>query len=182
MWLGGHDYLSDGYIEKAVEAIAGSPDTAMVCGMPYSVMDERVGPVAAAVYDFSDNSQRVRYMESVAKLANCTILHSLFRRSSLDGFEIKGTISWDHVLISRLLWAGKLLYAPDATYYRRYFSQRASSTEQRMTGQNKALPRADFYDYYAEDFTKLASSTLPADEVGKLKTEILRILKQRFGK
>ncbi|CAM3542828.1 Poly-beta-1,6-N-acetyl-D-glucosamine synthase [Bordetella sputigena] len=182
MWLGGHDYLSDGYLAKMLDAIGAAPGTAMVCGMPHSVMDGRTGPVQAAVYDFSDDSPVVRYMNSVAKLANCTILHSVFRRAALEGFEITGTISWDHVLISRLLWTGKLQYVPDATYYRRYFGQRDTSTEQRMTGQKKtALPRADFYDYYVKDFAKLAQSTLPAAEFDKLRKEILRILKARFG-
>ncbi|ARP81414.1 hypothetical protein CAL12_11785 [Bordetella genomosp. 8] len=181
MWLGGHDYLSDGYLRKTLNAIAAAPGTAMACGMPHSVMDGRTGPVPAAVYDFSDESPVVRYMNSVAKVANCTILHSVFRRAALDGFEITGTISWDHVLISRLLWTGKLQYVDDATYYRRYFGQRDTSTEQRMTGQKQALPRADFYDYYLKDFTKLAQPALPAAEFDKLRKEILRILKARFG-
>jgi predicted O-linked N-acetylglucosamine transferase (SPINDLY family)/glycosyltransferase involved in cell wall biosynthesis len=182
MWLGGHDYLSEGYLKSTLDALGATPGIAMACGMPYGVTESRIAAVPSAVYDFPDDSPIVRYMNSVVKLANCTILHSLFRRSYLNGFEIKETVSWDHVLISRLLWKGKLAYAADAKYFRRYFSQRASTTEQRMTAGKKTLPRADFYDYYTEDFSNLAKRKLPAADLRARKDEMLRVLKARFEK
>jgi hypothetical protein len=124
-----------------------------------------------------------RYISSVASLANCTILHSLFRREQLAGFNIRETISWDHVLISHLLWRGKLVFDDTAKYYRRYFPERAEATEDRLsTSQKQQFPRKDFYDYYVEDFSQLASTVLSGSEIKKHAKAIRDILQKRFEK
>lgn len=183
MWLGAHDCLSDGYLASVLARIEGSDDVAMVCGMPHSLIEDRLAPVPSAVYDFSDQSPLHRYLASVGMLGNCTILHSLFRREHLAGFEIRETISWDHVLISHLLWSGKLAFDDKARYYRRYFPERVESTADRLsTGGKQRFPRKDFYDYYVEDFSRLARGVLAEAEAKKYAKAIRDVLKKRFEK
>ncbi|AOB33601.1 hypothetical protein AKI39_10420 [Bordetella sp. H567] len=183
MWLGAHDCLSDGYLASVLTRIEQADDVSMVCGMPHSIIGTTVAAVPSAVYDFSDPSALHRYMSSVALLANCTILHSLFRREQLEGFDIRETISWDHVVISRLLWGGKLAFDDKAQYYRRYFPTRAEGREERLSaGKARQFPRKDFYDYYVEDFSRLATTALSASEVKKHAKAIRDVLKKRFEK
>ncbi|HEY0297090.1 MAG TPA: glycosyltransferase [Bordetella sp.] len=181
MWLGAHDYLSDNYLASAIACLDDAPDIAMACGVPYGMLENSAPqPVQGAVYDFSAAAPLDRYMKSVAELANCTVLHALLRRQLLDGFDIKRTISWDHVLISSLLWHGRLAFLPQARYFRRYFKARKENVEERIDPKAAALPRSDFYDYYAEDFARLAQPVLPAAEFRKHAKTVQAILQQRF--
>src|SRR3546814_14926327 len=70
-----------------------------VCSSDLSMVK---GIVNEAIYDFSDQSPLVRYLQSIELLNNCTVFHSLFRRNAITGFEWRKTVSVDHVLISRL--------------------------------------------------------------------------------
>src|SRR5690606_8602964 len=115
------------------------------------------GVVDEAIYDFEIESGLERYLNSVAVLRNCTILHSVFRREALKRFAFRQTISLDHVLISHLLWHGKLKYMEDQKYFRRYFENRKTTSSERISGHRQHLPRSQFYLYYLDDFASLYS-------------------------
>ncbi|MFD2837286.1 hypothetical protein ACFS3C_14130 [Azotobacter vinelandii] len=90
-------------------------------------------------------------------------------------------ISCDHVIISHLLWHGKLAYAGSAKYYRRYFEKkRQESYEERLSGKGEELPRRDLYKLYEDDFTTLAKSTLNTNEL-MTQIKMQDILKKRFN-
>jgi hypothetical protein len=129
----------------------------MVCGMPIGVLEgSNVGGLLKeAVYDFSDISTEKRYLSSIGSLSNCTILHSVFRRECLQGLEFRKTIGLDHVLISRLLWFGKLHYMKNEKYFRRYFKERGESQAERILGYDALLSEKDFFNYYVEDLKGL---------------------------
>src|SRR3546814_494483 len=92
MWLGGHDYISSGYLKTAAQILDKSPQVSMVCGQPYAVVDSMVkGIVNEAIYDFSDQSPLVRYLQSIELLHTCTVFHSLFRRNAITGFVWRKT-------------------------------------------------------------------------------------------
>lgn len=180
MWLGGHDYLSGDYLVYAAAELDRSPHTAMVLGQPHAVFNgQRHGLVKEALYDFSSDSQLERYLASVARLGNCTVFHSLFRRQALQRHELRKTISADHVLISHLLWHGKLHFLEEACYYRRYFEQRNSTQSERISGNKDYLSRHDFYRFYLDDFARLYRG----DErmLRYLEHKILNELELRFG-
>jgi glycosyltransferase involved in cell wall biosynthesis len=158
MWLGAHDFLSPGYLKAVMNSIQGEPELSMVCGYPYAVLNDRrsTSPVRVALYDFGQDDPIQRYIQSVARLGNCTIFHSVFPRKFLQDAEFRSTISADHVLISRLLWFGKLKQLPDVRYYRRYFNTRNETQDERISGESGTkLERRDFYQYYLDDFARL---------------------------
>src|SRR5690606_16899729 len=135
-----------------------SPDISMVCGQPYAVRGSEIqGIIDEAVYDFSDNSPLTRYLRSIELLNNCTIFHSLFRKNTIETVDWRATISADHVIISHLLWQGRLQYMKREKYYRRYFEERASTQSERISGEKNYLSRFDFYNYYLDNFSLLYS-------------------------
>lgn len=157
MWLGGHDFVSDDYIKNAVKFLDENIEYSMVCGMPVGVSEnaDAGGVLKEGVYDFSDLSSEKRYLSSVGSLSNCTIVHSMFRNACLKDFEFRKTMGPDHVLISRLLWFGKLHYMTDEKYFRRYFKKRAESQAERILGHHAVLKEKDFFNYYIDDLTAL---------------------------
>ncbi|GEK48172.1 hypothetical protein HPA02_24550 [Bisbaumannia pacifica] len=187
MWLGGHDYLSKGYLTRVVSEIEADNSLSMVCGYPFGVVDDgRIEtPVEKAVYNFNNDAlPEVRYLESVAKISNCTVFHSVFRRRLLRGFEFRKTISADHVLLSHLLWFGGIKQISDVKYIRRYFSSRDQSQSQRISGENKVLERDDFFKYYEDGLRLLykineSSVKVPFSIMLKNVSEVLDI---RFSK
>lgn len=181
MWLGGHDKLSSGFLAETCEILDHHPEISMATGLP-AAMDENgkhLGIVENAIYDFKQENRLARYFQSVAQLANCTCFHSLFRRDCLNNFEFRPTLSPDHVLISHLLWHGKLHYCNGEQYIRRYFSERTTDYEERITGNKKPLQRIDFLQYYLDDFEQLHV----ADERihRYLLDKLINIIDSRFG-
>jgi glycosyltransferase involved in cell wall biosynthesis len=186
MMLGAHDYLSPGYLSCALKEISDNSDLSMVCGYPYGVMEssDKKELVKNALYRFDQETPYARYLESVAKLANCTIVQSVFRRSALNDFELRKTISADHVLISRLLWFGKLKQIEGIRYYRRYFRSRKESQEERIMGKHQQLDREDFYQFYRDDLKKLyklnGEQRRKQPTLKELQDIMMRILRKRF--
>ncbi|MGE4125617.1 MAG: glycosyltransferase [Pusillimonas sp.] len=181
MWLGGHDYVSDAYFESLVDVLDSDKKTSMVLGMPYAVKGVETKLMKQAIYDFQDENRVGRYLKSVAQLSNCTVFQSLFRRDCLDGSEIRSTISADHVIISRLLWFGKLKYCSDSIYYRRYFSHRNLPHDERLKFNGMDLSRESFYDYYKEDFSLLCNKHKKDVDLIKNLKVIDTTLRRRFG-
>lgn len=87
-------------------------------------------------------------------------------------------MSHDHVLISRLLAFGKLYYLKNDFYFRRYFSERETTQEERMLGEIKKMNRTDFYDHYLTDFKKVFSNQ---PHVLAQAENIKKVLIKRFG-
>jgi predicted O-linked N-acetylglucosamine transferase (SPINDLY family) len=181
MWLGGHDYLSPDYLRRCIEALETDPELSMAFGMPYSVQDGTVNFLKSGVYDFSHAVPAQRYMQSVSQLANCVIVHSLFRRKHLADFEMREVISGDHVFISHLLWKGLLRYVDGPKYFRRYFQTRSDTAAERITGKKQELSRADFYRYYQDNFDVLSKGVLKPAEANRLRAMMKDILLKRFG-
>ncbi|MFI8751699.1 glycosyltransferase [Vreelandella lionensis] len=182
MWLGGHDFLSDRYLSVVVGKIQSCPSVSMVIGKPM-VVDEKSnvhGVAEQAVYYFIDKAKESRYLKSVMELGNCTILNSIFRRSDLSSYFFEKVKSFDHVLISHLLWYGCNLTVDEVSYFRRYFSVRSESYDTRLIGENVELEREEFYQYYLKDFEGLMKEE---DEEKKVKMLEMaeNILRNRFG-
>lgn len=180
MWLGGHDYLHGKYLSAMIETLERNNDISMACGTPYSVTGDTVVALEGAVYDFSQDTPLKRYLESVSRISNCTVLHSLFRREHVKDFEVRETVGWDHVLISHLLWKGTLAYLPDARYMRRYFPERKGSSAQRLTVDQRVLPYSDFFQYYVDDLRRLGAGLYAGQELEDAIATVRAMLQKRY--
>lgn len=181
MWLGGHDYLSPGYLKRAIDRLDRADDVALVCGTPHGVQDGNVRLLNDAIYDFADPHPLKRYLKSLTHLRNCTVVHSLFRRAQASNLDLKEVIGWDHVFISNLLWKGNLAYLNDEQYFRRYFETRTQSATERLTGKKEQLTRAPLRAYYRENLDTLVDGMLEAGELANLRTQVDTFLLERFG-
>jgi predicted O-linked N-acetylglucosamine transferase (SPINDLY family)/glycosyltransferase involved in cell wall biosynthesis len=181
MWLGAHDSISENYLSNLIAMIEGDSDVSMVMGKPVCVDEESKikGIMRDAVYKLDDSDRVERYITSVKCLSNCTVFHSIFRRSSLADFKFEITVSADHVLISHLLWKGKLKNSTDCSYFRRFIKSAPQSRAERITGKNVVLERKDFFKYYLDDFNCLAKG-IPDNVVEDLSNLIFSILETRF--
>lgn len=182
MWLGAHDIIDATYPQAAMDIL--DQDTqeeySYACADMKGFKEDivRAAPMDAALYSFHDD-RLVRYMQSVAKLGNCTLVNTLFRRKALKDFKWRETISWDHVAISHILWHGKIHVTRGHNYYRRFFKEAPTSdTTQTDTSADPKYPRIDFLEFYVDDFDRLYDGP----EVIKtyLRNKLLSLLEQRF--
>ena len=161
LWLGAHDQLSNEFVAKAISCLSQKPDISMFSGTHKAmnetgkVFDDNIN------YQFTSENSIERYLDSILKLNNCYIFHSIFRRNLLIGYGRPDVPSADHILISRWLWSGKLFQSKDCFYVRRYFS--ADNRHQKKKDGNyvHSTNNIEFYDAYLSDFEKLISNLSP---------------------
>jgi len=183
LWVGGHDAVTTNFISACLEEMVSNPSVAMVTGKALGT-DERATKVfdVGVQYDFAQKEPLERYMASIKKLSNCTVFHSIFRRSALEGFEFDEKCpSGDHVLISRLLWHGQLRYKPEAGYIRRYFEAENRRRKANAGAYVNQTNTSAFFECYLKDFAKLVEGQYPEEIEGQVKGLIFSNLCQRFG-
>ena len=180
IWLGGHDKISESYISDGVEHLLGTPETAMFCGA-HKVMNLD-GAVAdkPVIYDFSQANPAERYLQSVARLSNCYIFHSLFRRQMLHNYVWKDTPSQDIIIISRWLWHGRLVQSPQCSYARRYFPPEDRKNKSQAGNYAHTKNNIEFYEHYLSDLEVLAEN-LPRFSRQALIRLASDLLVKRFG-
>jgi glycosyltransferase involved in cell wall biosynthesis len=179
MWLGGHDFISAGYIKKAATLLDEHPMYSMACGMPTAVKEGQPNRLLdSSIYKFT--AKRLgRYLQSVREVHDCTIVHSLFRRTAMDGFSFRATTGPDMVIIGRLLWHGQLGFIPEEQYFRRYFDAKPESYEERIAGQSCRLSYYDLLRYYLDDFSLLYTGDVRMKNY--IENEIVAILSKKYG-
>lgn len=181
LWVGGHDQISRSYVSLGLRHLDQFPEVAMFCGKHQAIMpDDRVveDPVE---YKFSQEHPIERYLRSMATLVNCYIFHSMFRRSSLNGFDRENKApSMDHVLISRWLWSGRLIQSSECSYLRRYFDEENSSEKIARGSYAHQSNNVQFYDAYLGDLEKL-SLDMPEYLRSWARHKATDLLIQRFG-
>ena len=185
MWLGAHDIVEPSYVAKAIEALDSKPEISYAAADPYAFTTSpaQSAPMPEAKYTSFHSDNLTRYFQSVAVLSNCTIVNSMFRRAFIRGFGWRHTISFDHVLISHLLWHGPLHYTSGHKYYRHFFeTEHGQTREEKPAGDDpkkKILPLWDFLDFYVEDFKQLYSGPENLRDYAQVK--MIDILEKRFG-
>lgn len=183
MWLGAHDYLFPSFVEETLPLISNDDTCAMASGIPCGIglsgnfEVNKVYEITSASYDFSQDNPFARYIKSVVELSNCTIFHSIFKKQSLVGYEFSGVPSEDHIIISRLLWSGRLKFSRTA-YVRQYFPEKIKNQKIQAGAYTK---NAKFFNQYLRDFEKLATKKFDQPLISELRSLVFGKLVRRFG-
>jgi FkbM family methyltransferase len=184
MWLGAHDCLTPNFLQETLPLIQNNPECSMATGIPLGIsyadnytQPNKIFRIQNAMYDFMQNDAVTRYTESIRKLSNCTVFHSIFRKNALKGFIFSDTPSSDHIIISRLLWQGKLLYSK-AGYIRRYFPQ---ETVNQKASTGIYIKGIKFFNHYLEDFKYLIKNRYQEPYRTELLGVLYDSLSKRFG-
>lgn len=182
MILGGHDFISPGYLERVLPHLESDDNVSMAFGEPHAVNEDGkyLGVLTDGLYEFNDQCRLTRYLESVKLLTNCTCFHSIYRSKDVNGLRLRKTISADHVFISHFLWKGNIKYVREAKYFRRYFERGRNSTQsERIGGTSEYLSRHDFLAYYIESFRDLYGEN---DNIcSYIEHKMLDMLEARWG-
>ena len=181
MWLGGHDQVSKGYIQLGVAHMTQSLDTGLFCGAHKGLTPDGKLFDKEVKYDFSQDNPVERYLQSIAQLNNCYVFHSVFRRKNLMDYDRKLVPPGpDHLVISHLLWSGKLYQSPECFYARRYFSKEDRAAKVAEGIYPHSRNNVEFYQAYLQDLRQLVQA-LP-DLVGEaVLAQAAGLLMKRFG-
>ena len=182
MWIGGHDAITENFFSKCLKMHDANPEASLVSGRPLAMNSGSTKLKDLNVsYNFGDPNPLKRYLKSINELGDCTIIHSIFKRSAIDEFTFPLLGSADHILISNMLWHGTLAYCGEAGYLRRYFDNenRKAKAEKGyyLNDQNKVL----FFAEYMKNFTKCSEGLYPEEIAQHIKNLVFNTLCQRFG-
>jgi glycosyltransferase involved in cell wall biosynthesis len=180
MWLGGHDLITDTTLYSLSGILDKNDPVSMAMAWPCSIGEngDSQAERSMAIYDFSAERD-VRYLQSVELLFDCTIFHSMFRTEKLKQSPMKPIISYDHILISRLLWHGNIQYCRECSYIRRETHSERPQMETITGDRSTPVSRYDFARAYVSDFQELYDGDIKDRQ--KLCAEILKKLVNRFG-
>ena len=180
MFLGAHDFISDGYIGDMIEALDSDAGLSMAFGVPYKILDDLDEVrLEGAIHKF--HKKRLgRYLQATKKITFCAMFHSLFRKHLISDFDLKMTFGGDFVMICYLLWFGNIRYVEDHKYSARFFSNRTDTETKRVTGNIESyLSRHDFIKYQLDTFDGLYRGDPRMKAY--LHNEIINALQSRWG-
>jgi len=181
LWVGGHDQISKRYVSSGLKTLEEFHDVSMFCGKHQAIRSDGQVLDKPVEYHFIQENPADRYLRSIASLTNCYIFHSMFRRSSLEGFNREKICpSGDHILISRWLWAGHLFQSRECSYIRRYFDSDDRDEKNQSGSYANRRNNVQFFDAYLTDLDNLASG-LPSHVREILIRQASEILVKRFG-
>jgi len=143
MWLGGHDVLSDGYVDNLVRLLESNPDAVLAYGAPQYV-DGDGKSIGHYEYSFApllaDRSPAVRTLALIRYLFDCSLVYGVFRtdalRAALKANGATPYLGADHVLLGRAALAGRFVHDPDTHFLRREMraGDTAAAQVKRMKG------------------------------------------------
>lgn len=127
MWLGGHDILEEGLIEKFRLASAQKDDAALVYANAIHVNQDyslhHIYEYEFAHYLMSDDPA-LRVFAICHFLTDCTMFHGLYKRSALQAAFFSAAqfgdtfLITDHAILAHIAMQGKMFLVPDAHYIR----------------------------------------------------------------
>lgn len=119
MWLGGHDYLDEGYTKHMLHMLENSD--AVGCypaSRQVDVNDEEIG-----IYDFFwyanrlvDESPTKRIYTLIAHLHEVSALFGIYRTEVAQKYPLKAMLGNDHVFVCNMALSGRLIYSPRSIY------------------------------------------------------------------
>jgi glycosyltransferase involved in cell wall biosynthesis len=184
MWCGAHDVVSRNFLSCLTETLDRAPEVSLAFGTRLAV-DENSAPIEALnddryIYHFSRN-RYLRYLQCACVLSECTIVYGLFRRKYLNGFAIKPVQACDNVLLSHLLFFGKLKYNFSAAYTHRFFSARTTTAAERILGTKSkiGMDEKSLVDYFGSDINACAPNRRSFVDRWR-KMAVIKVIKIRY--
>jgi glycosyltransferase involved in cell wall biosynthesis len=140
MWLGGHDWIPTDYVRLLRRVLDSDPLATLAFG-DVAHMSCAGKEVSRYQYFFSDGLAQEhsvdRFLCIVKFLHDCSLIHGLARTASLKSvWEEMNFLGGDHVLLAKLVLAGKFLYVPNTFLFRRdvHATYSPQSQLERITG------------------------------------------------
>lgn len=185
IWVGAHDLLEGNFIGKAIEVLDKNIDISAVSG-GHKAIDSCGKPLDIEVpkYNFDQNSKVHRYIDVIRTFTNGYILHSVFRKDALDGYDMlhEDAPSADHIMFARMLWFGKLWVNNDAYFVRRYFSRENRQEKIDRDDYVTSTNNHKFLDSHLRDLRKLMANETESSPSGSIIETIVQLeLVKRFG-
>lgn len=136
MLLGGHDTISERYLQRCVSAIQADADVSMATGRMFafetSIADAQ--EMEEAYYPFFRESGMSTFLTSSLVLGNCTVINSVWRYEFLRRSQVlrhreivRGP---DHLFISWMSSLGRVHIDPLCFYFRRFIRRDDSFSKQ----------------------------------------------------
>jgi glycosyltransferase involved in cell wall biosynthesis len=177
MWLGGHDLLSENYVECMKSQLDNNTDAVLAYGVSHHI-DKNGKKTCDYKYDYacllSDDDPAVRLMAIIRKLSDCSLVHGLFRTTELKkAWCDTPYIGGDHVLLARAVLIGKFVYSPDKEYIRRdpHLEGKLEHQMIRISG-SKVENQGNFYQSMQMALFKLASNYTGYKGISSIKFKV----------
>ena len=134
-----------------------------------------------AIYNFSSTDPLDRYLKSISELENCTVIHSIFKKKSIQEFDWPNIGSADHILLSNILWHGTLEYNEYAGYLRRMFD--VDNRKRKKTSVIISTRKTGYYGIkeYMKNFIRCSDGHYPEEIYPFVKNLVFETLCTRFG-
>jgi len=165
MWLGGHDELTGNYVREMKDSLDGDPDSILAFGSARHV-DTTGKTEHVYTYDFADllesKDPSTRILGIIKKLSDCSLIHGLFRTSSLKAAWVDAEyLACDHVLLAKAACLGKFTYLPNVEYIRRDLHEMDTPKKQliRIAGKVLEVPQNKYESMQLALYTLVSHST-----------------------
>ena len=182
MWIGAHDMITNNFFQTCLKKFETFPNASIVSGKPLALsQDSKKVTEIKAIYKFNSTNPLDRYLRSISELGNCTVLHSIFKKKSIQEFDWPNIGSADHILLSNILWHGTLEYNEYAGYLRRNFDvDKRKEKEDHgyyLNEENRVL----WYQEYMKNFIRCSDGQYPDEIYPFVKNLVFEKLCIRFG-
>lgn len=123
MWLGSHDMIPDGYVERLKQALIDNPDAVLAYGASEHItVDGQKGNRYDYFYSpmLADDAAAARITGLIEHLTICSLIHGVFRTEALrNAWTDEKCLGVDHVLLTKAALEGKFIYVPETYLIRR---------------------------------------------------------------
>lgn len=135
MWLGAHDYISEGHALPLLELLEADPQ-AVLAASDIQHMDEdgvflkkftRLGDWSADIQSDAPLKRMLTFVEEHfcgKRKGGSYLMHGIFRTKTLQKIWIEEPcLGFDDAILTRACGLGKLVYSPKGTLYIRWFTK-----------------------------------------------------------
>ena len=163
MWLGAHDLLDTEFLSTHINILDKTDEYFLSYSSTQWVNEESKDTHITSSSDLDDiqGIPLVRYLKSINIINECTAINQLIRRNALENHTLASCIKSDHIILSRILYMGKIHKVNTPLYKRRAINIRSTEQIERITGKKGLAPDIHAFIYaHLKDFDKLEKNFL----------------------
>lgn len=171
VWIGGHDVISDNYIESLVRLIETDQNAVVAVPCIYHFFEDVTSKVVYmnfSKFKFHSNNQQTRVENVIGLLESCLVVNQVWNRKILrdmmDVIEARWVCS-DVILAMYAVLKGKILCEPKSSYSYRmnHFSETAEQNKARYEAAiGEQLPDINPHQYIIKEWWRLIGQYAPA--------------------